>query len=51
MIITYFVQCKELGFYRWFNDYETAHSCTLQLAKDYPLLTVELYKNTVMEWN
>ncbi|UXZ05546.1 hypothetical protein [Moraxella nasicaprae] len=47
MIISYLVKCKELNFNRWYDDYETAHTVVLQLAKDYPLLTFEMYKNTL----
>lgn len=48
--VIYIVRVQEFGIHKEFSDYATAHICTLQLAKDYPLLTVELYKNTTASW-
>lgn len=50
MMIHYLVQCKAIGFYRWFDDCATAKSCLAQITKKYPMFVVELYKNTTIDW-
>lgn len=50
MMTHYLVQCKAIGFYRWFDDCATAKSCLAQMTKKYPMFVVELYKNTTIDW-
>lgn len=44
--VHYFVVCKALGICEVFGDYNTAYTFATQLEQDFPLVSVERYKNT-----
>lgn len=40
-VICYLVECKELGIFQEFSDFDTAHTFATQLAQDYPTAHIE----------
>lgn len=42
--VIYLVQCKELGIFKEFTDFDTAHTFATQLKQDYPEVSIGRFK-------
>lgn len=51
--VIYLVQCKELGIFKEFTDFDTAHTFATQLKQDYPEVSIGRFKHTMFtdEWD
>lgn len=51
--VIYLVQCKELGIFKEFTDFDTAHTFATQLKQDYPEVSIGRFKYTMFtdEWD